>query len=82
MESNEVEAITNPVLSAVEVNVAGTRNLLAAAEASGVERFVMISTDKAVNPTAGEGEKGSGRGACHFRPGTGGRRPDRGGAAG
>ena len=60
MESNEVEAITNPVLSAVEVNVAGTRNLLAAAEASGVERFVMISTDKAVNPTVGEGEKGRG----------------------
>ena len=37
MESNPGEAITN--------NVLGTRNLLAAAEAAGVERFVMISTD-------------------------------------
>ena len=58
MESNEVEAITNPVLSAVEVNVLGTRNVVEAAVATGVERFLMISTDKAVNPTAGEGEKG------------------------
>ena len=42
MEMNPVEAITN--------NVLGTRNLLEAAEASGVGHFVMISTDKAVNP--------------------------------
>ncbi|MDQ1300561.1 MAG: hypothetical protein QG637_479, partial [Chloroflexota bacterium] len=44
MESNPGEAITN--------NVGGTRNLLEAAAAYDVERFVMISTDKAVNPTS------------------------------
>lgn len=44
MESNEVEAVTN--------NVLGTRNVVAAATATGVERFLMISTDKAVNPTS------------------------------
>ena len=44
MELNPVEAITN--------NVLGTRNMLAAALAADVERFVMISTDKAVNPTS------------------------------
>jgi FlaA1/EpsC-like NDP-sugar epimerase len=44
MESNPVEAITN--------NVGGTRNLLEAAMAYDIERFVMISTDKAVNPTS------------------------------
>lgn len=42
MEMNPSEAITN--------NVLGTRNLLTAATAVGVQHFVMISTDKAVNP--------------------------------
>ena len=44
MEANPAEAVAN--------NVLGTRNVLAAAVSSGVERFVMVSTDKAVNPTS------------------------------
>jgi len=42
METNVAEAVTN--------NVFGTLSLLQAAEANGVERFVLVSTDKAVNP--------------------------------
>jgi FlaA1/EpsC-like NDP-sugar epimerase len=42
MEINPTEAISN--------NVLGTRNLLAAAMTTGVEGFVMISTDKSVRP--------------------------------
>jgi len=44
MEANAVEAITT--------NVIGTRNMICAAEAYGVKRFVLISTDKAVNPAS------------------------------
>jgi FlaA1/EpsC-like NDP-sugar epimerase len=37
---------------AVANNVLGTRCLVAVAEAHGIERFVMVSTDKAVRPTS------------------------------
>ncbi|PIG91491.1 polysaccharide biosynthesis protein [Gloeocapsopsis sp. IPPAS B-1203] len=44
MEANSPEAITN--------NVVGTKNLLDLALRYNVKHFVMISTDKAVNPTS------------------------------
>jgi FlaA1/EpsC-like NDP-sugar epimerase len=42
-EQNEIEAL--------RTNVAGTLNAARAAAAAGARRFVMVSTDKAVNPT-------------------------------
>jgi FlaA1/EpsC-like NDP-sugar epimerase len=44
MEANHVEAITNTVV--------GTRNLVQAAIDHNIERFVLISTDKAVRPSS------------------------------
>jgi FlaA1/EpsC-like NDP-sugar epimerase len=44
MEENPCEAIKN--------NVRGTRILAGAADRHGVDRFILISTDKAVNPTS------------------------------
>jgi FlaA1/EpsC-like NDP-sugar epimerase len=44
MEENPAEAVTN--------NVGGTLNMVEAAVAHGVERFVLISTDKAVKPAS------------------------------
>ena len=43
MEGNPEEAVTN--------NIGGTYNMLQAAERWGAKHFVLISTDKAVNPT-------------------------------
>jgi FlaA1/EpsC-like NDP-sugar epimerase len=44
MEANVAEAVTN--------NVLGTRNLVETANRHGVERLVMISTDKAIRPVS------------------------------
>ena len=44
MEANSPEAVKN--------NVAGTRILVEVSVAAGVERFVLVSTDKAVNPSS------------------------------
>ena len=43
MEDNPIEAVKN--------NVVGTENVIRACRMYGVERFILISTDKAVNPS-------------------------------
>lgn len=37
---------------AIKTNLFGTKNVIEAAESAGVEKFVLISTDKAVNPSS------------------------------
>jgi len=44
MEANIPEAVTN--------NILGTRNVVSMAAAAGVPRFIMVSTDKAVQPSS------------------------------
>ena len=46
-----VPIVEGNVLEAVQNNIFGTLHAAQAAEAAGVERFVLISTDKAVRPT-------------------------------
>ncbi len=46
-----VPLMEHNVIEAVENNVFGTLNLVTLCERYGVERFMMVSTDKAVNPT-------------------------------
>jgi FlaA1/EpsC-like NDP-sugar epimerase len=58
-----VHLVEANVASSVLNNVQGTWNLLKQCEASGVEKFVMISTDKAVNPV---GAMGSTKRVCEL----------------
>ncbi len=46
-----VPLMENHVVEAVRNNILGTRNVVKAAEANRVANFLMISSDKAVNPT-------------------------------
>lgn len=46
-----VPVLETNFMQAVKVNIFGTKNVLDTAIASGTQRFVFVSTDKAVNPT-------------------------------
>lgn len=50
--SKQVPIVENNTAEAVKNNVFGTQNVLEAAIQSGAERFVLISTDKAVSPSS------------------------------
>lgn len=65
MEANPCEAVKN--------NVRGTRILAEAAVACGVERFILISTDKAVNPAS---VMGASKRVAELLVSNGGRRGD------
>ena len=62
----------NPLVS-VANNVVGTRNVADAAIANGVERFVLISTDKALNPYSVYGQTKT---LCEWIVGSHGERDD------
>ena len=62
----------NPLVS-VANNVLGTRNVAGAAIANGVERFVLISTDKALNPYSVYGQTKT---LCEWIVGSHGERDD------
>ncbi|MEC8757902.1 MAG: polysaccharide biosynthesis protein, partial [Bacteroidota bacterium] len=47
-----VPVMESQPMEAWNTNVLGTASVLEAAKASGVDRFVLVSTDKAVNPTS------------------------------
>lgn len=66
-----VHLVEANVAPAVLNNIQGTWNLLRLSESSGVERFVMISTDKAVNPV---GAMGSTKRVCELLTSLVGRR--------
>ena len=69
-----VHLVEANVTSAVLNNVEGTKNLLELCETTGVERFVMISTDKAVNPG---GAMGATKRVCELLTSAQGRRLNR-----
>ena len=46
-----VPLVESNILEGVSTNILGTKNVVSAARAVGVDAFVQISTDKAVNPT-------------------------------
>lgn len=47
-----VPLMENNVVEAIKTNIFGTQNLADLAVTHGIKRFVMVSTDKAVNPTS------------------------------